>query len=124
MADFGDDFGQRIDLCVRIREIIRAYPEGTAVLKELVQNADDAQARDVILCLDWRTHASASLAYDKLAAFQGPALLAYNSAAFTDADFAAIQRIGDSLKRETSKGTKTGRFGCVAPAQTPPAARA
>ena len=35
-AGFGDDFGQKIDLCVRIREIIRAYPEGTAVLKELV----------------------------------------------------------------------------------------
>ena len=37
-SSFGDDFGQRIDLCVRIREIIRAYPEGTAVLKELVRD--------------------------------------------------------------------------------------
>ena len=35
-SGFGDDFGQRVDLCVRIQEIIRAYPEGTAVLKELV----------------------------------------------------------------------------------------
>ena len=51
-----------------------------------VQNADDAQAREVVLCLDWRTHGTASLAFDKLAAFQGPALLAYNSASFTDDD--------------------------------------
>jgi hypothetical protein len=30
---------------------------------------------------------------------------------FTDVDFQSIQRIGDSLKKEDSKGTKTGRFG-------------
>ena len=76
-----------------------------------VQNADDAQAKEIILCLDWRTHGSTSLAYDKLSVFQGPSLLAYNSSTFSDADFSAIQRIGDSLKRDASKGTKTGRFG-------------
>lgn len=30
---------------------------------------------------------------------------------FTEVDFQSIQRIGDSLKKEDSKGTKTGRFG-------------
>ena len=35
---------------------------------------------------------------------QGPALLAYNSAMFTDDDFKSIQQIGASLKREKSKG--------------------
>ena len=40
----------------------------------------------------------------------GPSLLAYNSAKFTETDFASIQRIGDSLKK-TKSGTKTGRFG-------------
>lgn len=30
-------FGQRIDLAVRIRDILQDYPEGTNVLKELVQ---------------------------------------------------------------------------------------
>ncbi|KAH8046850.1 hypothetical protein JL720_16254 [Aureococcus anophagefferens] len=72
---FGDDFGQRIDLAVRIREILRNYPEGTSIVKELVQNADDAGARTVAIC----------------------------------ADFASIQRLGDSVKR--SDTTKTGRFG-------------
>lgn len=39
----------------------------------------------------------------------GPSLLAYNSALFTETDFQSIQRIGDSLKK--AAGGKTGRFG-------------
>jgi hypothetical protein len=31
------DFGQRIDLAVRIRDVLHDYPEGTSVLKELIQ---------------------------------------------------------------------------------------
>jgi hypothetical protein len=31
------DFGQRVDLTARIREILINYPEGTSILKELVQ---------------------------------------------------------------------------------------
>ena len=33
---FGEDFGQKIDLTVRIREILRNYPEGPSILKVLV----------------------------------------------------------------------------------------
>ncbi|KAL4160257.1 hypothetical protein PRNP1_000828 [Phytophthora ramorum] len=108
---FGDDFGQKIDLTVRIREILRNYPEGTSIFKEMVQNADDAGATEVNLCLDYRQHASTGLAYEKLESFQGPALLVHNNATFTDVDFQSIQRIGDSLKKDNSKGWKTGRFG-------------
>jgi hypothetical protein len=37
----------QVDLTARIREILRNYPEGTSIFKELVQNADDAGAREV-----------------------------------------------------------------------------
>ncbi|KAF0699884.1 Aste57867_9568 [Aphanomyces stellatus] len=110
-VNFGDDFGQKIDLTVRIREILRNYPEGTSVLKEMVQNADDAGATEISFCLDMRYHSTDQLVYSKLADFQGPSLMVYNNAQFTDADFQSIQKIGDSLKKESSNGWKTGRFG-------------
>ena len=38
-GDVWDDFGQKVDLTARLREILLNYPEGTSILKELVQNA-------------------------------------------------------------------------------------
>lgn len=34
---FDEDFGQKVDLTVRIKEILQSYPAGTSFLKELVQ---------------------------------------------------------------------------------------
>ena len=109
--NFGIDFGQKVDLTASIRNILRNYPEGTAVLKELVQNADDAGARIVSFCLDCRSHGIEKLADEALQEFQGPSLLAYNDAIFTDEDFKSIQRIGDSLKKTAESKAKIGRFG-------------
>lgn len=41
--------------------------------------------------------------------YQGPSLLAYNDATFSDKDFASLSRIGDSCKLQD--GSTTGRFG-------------
>ncbi|XP_042978918.1 sacsin isoform X3 [Carya illinoinensis] len=106
---FLEDFGQKVDLTRRIREVLLNYPEGTTVLKELIQNADDAGATTVRLCLDRRLHGSDSLLSDTLAQWQGPALLAYNDAVFTEDDFVSISRIGGSGKH--GQAWKTGRFG-------------
>lgn len=106
---FLEDFGQKVDLTRRIREVLLNYPEGTTVLKELIQNADDAGATTVRLCLDRRVHGSDSLLSDSLAQWQGPALLAYNDAVFTEEDFVSISRIGGSTKH--AQAWKTGRFG-------------
>lgn len=108
MSGFGVDFGQKVNLTASIRGILRNYPEGTAVLKELVQNADDAHARTIRFTLDLRRHSTEKLAHSSLAEFQGPALLIYNDEIFKPEDFESIQRIGDSLKRDTNK---IGRFG-------------
>lgn len=108
---FGSDFGQKIDLTASIRAILRNYPEGTAILKELVQNADDAGARSISFTLDSRNHACDQLADKNLAQFQGAALHVYNDAVFTEEDFKSIQRIGDSLKSSAETKSKIGRFG-------------
>ncbi|KAL6144806.1 hypothetical protein ACLB2K_055496 [Fragaria x ananassa] len=106
---FLEDFGQKVDLTRRIREVLLNYPEGTTVLKELIQNADDAGATTVRLCLDRRLHGSDSLLSKALAPWQGPLLLAYNDAVFTEEDFVSISRIGGSSKH--GQASKTGRFG-------------
>lgn len=111
MASFGVDFGPKVDLTATIRNILRNYPEGTAILKELVQNADDAGARTISFCLDKRIYGTEKLPSPSLASFQGPALLVYNDATFTRTDFESIQRIGDSLKKSEEKQSKIGRFG-------------
>ena len=98
--DASSDFGQKADLCVRIREICVNYPEGTSIIKELIQNADDAGARNFKLCLDLRQHGTSTVVGPGMAQYQGPAILAYNSARFQEADFQSIRRIGDSLKSE------------------------
>lgn len=104
-----EDFGQKVDLTRRIREVLLNYPEGTTVLKELIQNADDAGATRVRLCLDRRANGTDSLLSESLAQWQGPSLLAYNDAVFTEEDFVSISRIGGSGKH--GQAWKTGRFG-------------
>ncbi len=40
-------FKQTVSLKKRIRNILQGYPEGTPVIKELIQNAEDAGATEV-----------------------------------------------------------------------------
>lgn len=59
--------------------------------------------------LDERTHPTDELINPALAQYQGPALLAYNNAIFTQKDFESLSRLGDSLKLQD--GLTTGKFG-------------
>jgi sacsin len=104
-----EDFGQKVDLTVRIREILSNYASGISIIKELIQNADDAGAKVVRFCYDQRSHPISSLAYPKFSCFQGPSLLCYNDAEFSEQDFVSIQNIGNSEKKQAV--AKTGRFG-------------
>jgi sacsin len=74
------------------------------------------QQIDLILqrfILDKRTYfvgnPDKELINQSLEQYQGPALLAYNNAIFTDTDFQNLSRLGDSLKLHD--GSTTGKFG-------------
>ena len=55
----GAEFGQREELTRRIKNILREYPFDITVLKELLQNADDAKATRMYVILDKRMHSRA-----------------------------------------------------------------
>ena len=76
-----------------------------------MQNADDAGAGRFCVLLDLREHGRARLACPGAAGHQGPAIVTYNDAVFTDTDFESIQHVGASRKAESEGRAKTGRFG-------------
>ncbi|KAF7860378.1 hypothetical protein EAF04_008504 [Stromatinia cepivora] len=91
-----------------LKNICRDYPAGGSVLRELLQNADDAQASEVKFFLDENTYETENLP-PQLAQYQGPALLAYNNAEFKQEHFQSLSQVGNSLKMDD--GSTTGKFG-------------
>ena len=79
------------------------------LLQEIIQNADDAGANTVHFYLDSRHHGTNSVILHDLDRFQGPSLLAYNDAVFTDKDWQSIQDMQQSVKAEDP--FKVGKFG-------------
>ena len=95
----------------RIKGIIDDYKDHIDVLKELIQNADDAGATEVKFLIDWRSHSTSNgaLFTEGMKHWQGPALFAYNNSMFSDEDFENICKIAGETKKEDV--TKIGRFG-------------
>ena len=101
--------GQHEDITQRIRHIVQDYETDIDIFKELIQNADDAKATEVKFLIDWRHHPNKSLLTEELSVWQGPALIAYNNAMFSDEDFKSICSVARETKRNDP--LKTGRFG-------------
>ncbi|KAJ7264998.1 hypothetical protein B0H12DRAFT_1101704 [Mycena haematopus] len=104
-----ENFRERTDLTNIIKSILDSYPLGNGILRELLQNSDDASATAQTFILDLRTHPSGSLADKDLVECQGPALLAINDTLFSDSDWTAIRTLHGSSK--TTDETKIGKFG-------------
>ncbi|XMA11556.1 hypothetical protein WAI453_004347 [Rhynchosporium graminicola] len=61
---------QKQRLTTALKNICRDYPAGGTVIRELLQNADDAGATEVKFVLDDRTYPTENLIDPKLAQFK------------------------------------------------------
>ena len=104
-------FHQHEALTTRIANILDEYPPGVSTLREYVQNADDAGASTLVLCLDASVRTPDLVGYPTaaLAEYTGSSLLVYNDATFSEKDFASLSSIGKSRKREDA--ATIGRYG-------------
>jgi sacsin len=120
---------QRQPLTTSLRKICRGYPAGAGILNELLQNADDAGASTIVgdalnssltschktltifkrFVLDTGSYSDKPVLVDGLFEYQGPALLAYNDAPFSEQDFLSLTSLGDS--RKVQDAMATGKFG-------------
>ena len=110
--EFGIEcFGQTEPLTTRLRSILEGYTDGLAILKETIQNADDAGASEVKLIYDMRQNSNCrnSLLDPNMASWQGPAIWIYNDSVFKDEDFDNIIKLNGATKME--KEDKIGAFG-------------
>ncbi|KIY71883.1 hypothetical protein CYLTODRAFT_368523 [Cylindrobasidium torrendii FP15055 ss-10] len=110
MADL---FEEKVDTTSAIKGIIDSYPYGNAILREFLQNSDDAGATVQIFTLDRRQHPVESLLDPYLRETQGPALLCENDSVFLETpgknDWDALKTIHGSNK--VADETKIGKYG-------------
>ena len=106
---FGRPFGQNEPLTTRIKSLLDSYPCDEGILKELVQNADDAKAKEIHFILDERKLPKHHLLCNGWEDVQGPSLLVYNDSTFTKEDLDGIKNLG--LGSKSDDPTKTGQYG-------------
>jgi sacsin len=105
----GRPFGQSEPLTERLKNILRQYPAGEEILKELLQNADDAGATELHVIFDKRQYKTRHVFSDEWQCLQGPAICVYNNRPFAEADIEGIQNLGRGSKSDDP--SLTGQYG-------------
>ena len=108
-SDCSKPFGQYEKLTDRLKNILKAYPADEGILKELLQNADDAKASEIHFVFDPRTHGNKHVFSASWNDLQGPAICVYNDKPFTKEDIEGIQKLGIGSKVDDP--LKTGQYG-------------
>ena len=107
--DVFEDAGQHEPLTTRLRNILKEYKDGLTIIKEMIQNADDAEATEVNILYDTRTYTTENLILKGMADSHGPALIIHNNSTFSDEDFKDITKLAGATKSD--KPLKIGKFG-------------
>ncbi|CAG8460344.1 12688_t:CDS:2 [Dentiscutata erythropus] len=82
----------------RIKNILTEYPDGSQILREILQNSDDAKSSEQIFILDHNTYPDEKLFDPRLGRYQGPALLSANNSIFQENDFKSLLNLANSAK--------------------------
>jgi len=102
------EFGLRPPSLIRqLKNILRQYPDNGQIIKEIIQNAEDAGASILRFLHD--ENDEGTLFSQGVNDLQGPALYSFNDAFFTADDWKGIQKLGESIKEKDA--LKIGRFG-------------
>ena len=107
--DVFEDAGQHESLITRLSNILKEYKDGLTIIKEMIQNADDAEATEVNILYDARQHTTEKLLFKGMADSHGPALVVHNNSTFTNEDFENIIKLAGATK--ANKPLKIGKFG-------------
>lgn len=104
-------FRQREPLTRRLAGILKEYPDGTQIARELLQNSEDACSTVQWYLLDHRHHhTDPERLFDPgMQAYQGPALLAGNDSVFKEGDFESLENLAASGKKDDE--SKIGQMG-------------
>uniref|UniRef100_A0A7M5WQK9 J domain-containing protein n=2 Tax=Clytia hemisphaerica TaxID=252671 RepID=A0A7M5WQK9_9CNID len=104
-----ESFGQYDNLTARIKRLIENYSDPFDILKETIQNADDAESNEIEFILDKRSHGTEKVISEKWEHLQGPGLLIVNDGKFTTEDLQGIQKLG--VGSHKNDPLKTGKYG-------------
>ncbi|KFW92120.1 Sacsin, partial [Phalacrocorax carbo] len=103
-------FGAHEDLPTRLKNILGEYSAASCdMVKELLQNADDAGAGLVHFVWDRRQHPVDTTFSENWNFLQGPALCIYSDRPFQQQDIEGIQQLGVGGKR--GRQDVTGKYG-------------
>ena len=100
-------FHLKEELTDRISKIIRDYGSNINMLKEMLQNADDAGASDMKIIFDLH-HYNSNHIFNKGDMLNGPSIIITNNSEFSNEDLVGIQSIGRGSK---ANNDKIGQFG-------------
>ncbi|KAG0025279.1 hypothetical protein BGZ81_007291, partial [Podila clonocystis] len=106
--DFFQNWEQQVSVVDSIGKILNDYGPDN-IFTEYLQNAADAGATEFSIMLDHQSYDCEGTLNEKMKGGQGPALLIWNNAEFTQQDFEGLRKMAMGSKRHDPE--KIGRHG-------------